>query len=184
MGRRVKEEGESESRSVIDRIRVEPPSEITLPERGQTSLWSSVTREPRPTDKGRQADMSAAEMPAGAAPERKPDWHSIDWKKVWRTVRRLQARIVKAVAEGRWNKVKALVYLLTHSFAGRALAILRVGRTQQRYVKFRGAGRAPAVSRSDLRVSRSFVCETLEKCRGSGQFSVSQPVSYSMYIKP
>jgi RNA-directed DNA polymerase len=70
--------------------------------------------------------MSAAEMLAGAAPERTPDWHSIDWRKVWRTVRRLQARIVKAVAEGRWNKVKALVYLLTHSFAGRALAILRV----------------------------------------------------------
>jgi RNA-directed DNA polymerase len=65
-------------------------------------------------------------MLAGAAPERTPDWHSIDWKKVWRTVRRLQARIVKAVAEGRWNKVKALVYLLTHSFGGRALAILRV----------------------------------------------------------
>ena len=55
-----------------------------------------------------------------------PDWHSIDWRKVWQTVRRLQARIVKAVAEGRWNKVKALVYLLTHSFSGRALAILRV----------------------------------------------------------
>jgi N-terminal domain of reverse transcriptase len=66
--------------------------------------------------------MSAAEMPAGAAPERAPDWHSIDWKKVWRTVRRVQARIVKAVAAGRWNKVKALVYLLTHSFVGRALA--------------------------------------------------------------
>ena len=70
--------------------------------------------------------MSAAEMLAGAAPGRAPDWHSIEWKKVWRTVRRLQARIVKAVAEGRWNKVKALVYLLTHSFGGRALAILRV----------------------------------------------------------
>ena len=70
--------------------------------------------------------MTAAEMPAGAAPERAPDWHSIEWKTVWRTVRRLQARIVKAVAEGRWNKVKALVYLLTHSFSGRALAILRV----------------------------------------------------------
>jgi RNA-directed DNA polymerase len=70
--------------------------------------------------------MSAAEMLAGAAPERTPDWHSLDWKKVWRTVRRLQARIVKAVAEGRGNKVKALVYLLTHSFSGRALAILRV----------------------------------------------------------
>ena len=70
--------------------------------------------------------MSAAEMLAGAAPNRTPDWHSIEWKKVWRTVRRLQARIVKAVTEGRWNKVKALVYLLTHSFGGRALAILRV----------------------------------------------------------
>ena len=101
---------------IIDRIRVEPPGEITLPERGQTSLWSSVTREPWPTDTGRQADMSAAEMPAGAAPDLAPDWHSINWKAVYRNVRRLQARIVKAVREGRWNKVKALVYLLTHSY--------------------------------------------------------------------
>src|SRR5881275_1073912 len=70
--------------------------------------------------------MSAAEMPAGAAPDVATDWHSINWKAVWRNVRRLQARIVKAVREGRWNKVKSLVYLLTHSFSGRALAILRV----------------------------------------------------------
>jgi len=70
--------------------------------------------------------MSAATTPAGATPDRGPDWHSIDWKKVARTVRRLQARIVKAVGEGRWGKVRALVYLLTHSFSGRALAILRV----------------------------------------------------------
>jgi RNA-directed DNA polymerase len=54
------------------------------------------------------------------------DWHSINWKKAYRTVRRLQARIVKAVREGRWHKVRSLVYLLTHSFSGRALAILRV----------------------------------------------------------
>src|SRR5438876_4045513 len=70
--------------------------------------------------------MSAAEKPAGAAPDPAKDWHSIDWKKVTRTVRRLQARIVKAIRAGRWGKVKSLVYLLTHSFAGRALAILRV----------------------------------------------------------
>src|ERR1700730_18575297 len=70
--------------------------------------------------------MSAAPTLAGAAPNTAVDWHSIHWKKVYRTVRRLQARIVKAVREGRWHKVKALVYLLTHSFAGRALAILRV----------------------------------------------------------
>src|SRR6266478_4767672 len=70
--------------------------------------------------------MSATAKFAGAAPEVAPDWHSINWKKVKRNVRRLQARIVKAIQEGRWGKVQALVYLLTHSFSGRALAILRV----------------------------------------------------------
>src|SRR5471030_88473 len=70
--------------------------------------------------------MSAAATLAGAAPGLATDWHSIDWRNVHRNVRRLQARIVKAVREGRWCKVKALVYLLTHSFSGRALAILRV----------------------------------------------------------
>src|SRR5215831_2039527 len=143
MRQRGRDEGGSKGRSVMDRIEGESSTEMGRPRRscrpprrwrtrsprresGLTSLGCSVTREPRPTDQGRQAEMSAAEMPAGAAPERRPDWHSIDWKKVWRTVRRLQARIVKAVAEGRWNKVKALVYLLTHSFSGRATAILRV----------------------------------------------------------
>ena len=70
--------------------------------------------------------MSAAATLAGAAPEVVPGWHSIPWRKVWRNVRRLQARIVKAIQEGRWGKVQTLVYLLTHSFSGRALAILRV----------------------------------------------------------
>src|SRR4051794_9024089 len=70
--------------------------------------------------------MSAAATLAGAAPGLAPGWHSILWRKVWRNVRRLQARIVKAVQEGRWGKVQALVYLLTHSYSGRAAAILRV----------------------------------------------------------
>ena len=41
-------------------------------------------------------------------------------------VRSLQARIVKATEEGRWNKVKALQYRLTHSYSARALAVERV----------------------------------------------------------
>jgi RNA-directed DNA polymerase len=126
MRRRVKDEGGSECRPGTGRIGVEPRGDITPPERGQTSLGSSVTREPRPTDSGGKADLSQAATPAGAAPRRTPDWNSIPWKKVWRTVRRLQARIVKAAREGRWNRVKALVYLLTHSYSGRATAILRV----------------------------------------------------------
>ena len=37
---------------------------------------------------------------------------------------------VKAIQEGRWGKVKALQYLLTHSFSGKALAIRRVTENQ------------------------------------------------------
>ena len=53
-------------------------------------------------------------------------WHGIHWADVHRQVRRLQARIVKATQEGRHNKVKALQWLLTHSFSGKALAVKRV----------------------------------------------------------
>ncbi len=73
--------------------------------------------------------MSAAHT-AGAASNTAVDWNSIPWSKVYRTVRRLQARIVQAVRAGKWHKVRALVYLLTHSFSGRALAILRVVNNQ------------------------------------------------------
>src|SRR5260370_28922001 len=114
----------------MGRIRVEPPGDSNRGESRQTSPRSSVTREPWPTDSGSEADMSAAATLAGAAPGLATDWHSIAWRQVWRNVRRLQARIVKATQEGRWGKVKALVYLLTHSFSGRAVAILRVTTNQ------------------------------------------------------
>ena len=58
------------------------------------------------------------------------DWHGIDWYRVQRNVRRLQARIVKAHQEGRYGKVKALQHLLTHSFSGKALAVRRVTENQ------------------------------------------------------
>lgn len=54
------------------------------------------------------------------------DWSAIDWRKVDKTVRRLQARIVKAQREGRHGKVKSLSRILTRSFAGRAMAVKRV----------------------------------------------------------
>lgn len=55
-----------------------------------------------------------------------PQWNQIDWADCERFVRRLQARIVKATREGRPGRVKALQWLLTHSFAGRAWAVKRV----------------------------------------------------------
>jgi RNA-directed DNA polymerase len=57
----------------------------------------------------------------------------MDWPKHERQVRRLQARIVKATREGRWGKVKALQWLLTHSQSGRALAVKRVTANQGRH---------------------------------------------------
>ncbi len=39
-------------------------------------------------------------------------------------------RIAKAIREGRWNKAKALQWLLTHSFYGKVLAIRRVTESQ------------------------------------------------------
>jgi RNA-directed DNA polymerase len=67
-----------------------------------------------------------AGQPTGALSTSTDAWHTIDWYAVHRTVRRLQARIVKAVQEGRWGKVRALQHLLTHSFSGKAIAVKRV----------------------------------------------------------
>jgi RNA-directed DNA polymerase len=69
--------------------------------------------------------MTAA-CPAGAVSRPVTDWHAIPWRKVYREVRRLQARIVQAVQAGRWGKVKALQRLLARSFSARALAVRRV----------------------------------------------------------
>jgi RNA-directed DNA polymerase len=67
-------------------------------------------------------------MCAASGPE--AQWERIDWSQCEQKVRRLQARIVKATQEGRHVKVKALQWLLTHSFHGRALAVKRVTHNQ------------------------------------------------------
>lgn len=65
--------------------------------------------------------------------ERLPDaaqletqWKSINWKKAEAEVNRLQARIAKATQEKKWNTVKRLQYLLTHSYYAKALAVRKV----------------------------------------------------------
>ncbi|MDF1534864.1 MAG: reverse transcriptase N-terminal domain-containing protein, partial [Methanosarcinaceae archaeon] len=53
----------------------------------------------------------------------KIQWNDIDWKKVIQSVNRLQTRITKAVKEGKWQLVKRLQYLVTHSFYAKLLAV-------------------------------------------------------------
>ena len=53
-------------------------------------------------------------------------WESIDWNKCEQAVNKLQARIVEAQKAGKFGKVKALQWTLTHSFYAKALAVKRV----------------------------------------------------------
>jgi RNA-directed DNA polymerase len=54
------------------------------------------------------------------------NWNQISWQRCEKNTRRLQARIVQATKVKRWNKVKALQYLITRSFSAKALAVKRV----------------------------------------------------------
>src|SRR5258707_3012152 len=62
----------------------------------------------------------------GAISSEAAEWFAINWPSVYRYVRRLQVRIVKAMKENRWNKVKVLQHLLTCSYSGKVLAVRRV----------------------------------------------------------
>ena len=63
---------------------------------------------------------------AGAILNSASAWDAADWRNIERNIGRLQARIVKAVQQKKWNKVRALQHLLTHSAGGKLLAIRRV----------------------------------------------------------
>jgi len=65
-------------------------------------------------------------LTTGASLRQPIAWHSINWAKVNRTVRRLQVRIVKAIQAGKRHKARALQYILARSFSGKALAVRRV----------------------------------------------------------
>ena len=53
-------------------------------------------------------------------------WKTIDWHKVEKSVNKLQTRITKAVLQNKWNLVKRLQHLLTHSYSAKLLAVRRV----------------------------------------------------------
>lgn len=54
------------------------------------------------------------------------NWKTIDWEQVHSEVMKLQVRIAKATKQGRWNKVKALQWLLTHSYYAKCLAVRKI----------------------------------------------------------
>ncbi len=93
---------------------------------GRLPLWSLITREFDETFKGEKQMVVTNQIVASASTDSNVSWHSINWSRCNRVIRSHQMRIVKAIQEGRWGKVKALQRLLTHSFSGKALAVRRV----------------------------------------------------------
>lgn len=69
----------------------------------------------------------------GASFSESRQWNQTNWLRCQKNTRRLQARIVQAVKEGRWNKVKTLQHLLTRSFSAKALAVKRVTTNKGKY---------------------------------------------------
>lgn len=74
--------------------------------------------------------MTAMVSPLTGAASSKTLWDSINWNSIEVEVYRLQMRIAKAIREGRHGRVKALQWLLTHSFHAKLLAVKRVVQNQ------------------------------------------------------
>ena len=76
--------------------------------------------------------MTTTAKPLIGATSTPPSWDAIGWQTVQKAVLQLQTRIAKATREGRWGKVKALQWLLTHSSSANLLAVRRVVRNSGR----------------------------------------------------
>lgn len=70
--------------------------------------------------------MSGYPSIVGASSDGELAWYAIDWHSCRHTVRRLQARIVKAVKVGRWRSVRSLQRLLVRSTCAKLLAVKQV----------------------------------------------------------
>ncbi len=73
-----------------------------------------------------EKQMDGPKNSCASSDHKESTWENIDWNKCEKAVSKLQARIVKAQKEGKFGKVKALQWTLTHSFYSKALAVRRV----------------------------------------------------------
>ena len=93
-------------------------------ERKPTSVWSIRTRKlGKPLKKEKQM---ITKQNVSASFCNRLHWNQIQWEQCEKHTKRLQARIVQAVKQRRWNKVKALQRLLTRSYSAKVLAVKRV----------------------------------------------------------
>jgi len=75
-------------------------------------------------------DWSNVMNVTGTLPHGPWNWHAINWRKVMRSVRRLQIRIAEAMRRGKRGKVHALRRILTRSLNAAYWAVRRVTENQ------------------------------------------------------
>ncbi len=110
--------------------RIGPPTRSYSPRKGADFRWVFLDENARRTSFTEETQMNAIPRTACASSGKALPWGRINWPCAQRTVRKLQARIVKATKEGRRSKVKALQWLLTHSRSGKVVAVKRVTENQ------------------------------------------------------
>ena len=123
----VEEDGVSKSPNVMLGIGANASRES-----GPTSVWSLIVKKLEKSLKEEKQMAVMVTTVTGASTSTIEGWHAINWQRCHENVKRLQARITKAVQTGKWNKVKTLQRLLTSSFSGKVIAVKRVTDNQGR----------------------------------------------------
>ncbi|NEQ11248.1 MAG: group II intron reverse transcriptase/maturase [Moorea sp. SIO4E2] len=67
----------------------------------------------------------------GIVTEQATEWHSIDWKKAYRLVRKLRRRIFLATREGNWKKVNKLQRLMLRSYSNILISVRQAAQLNQ-----------------------------------------------------
>src|SRR5438874_3462760 len=130
MAVRTAGQGESEGYSVMEQILVAPATGRQHHRTRKRADFPEVLHTRELGKSAYEAKQMTTAQAVGAVSSEAAEWYAIDWQAIHRNVRRLQVRIVKAVKERRWGKVRALQRLLTHSYSGKVLAVRRVTENQ------------------------------------------------------
>lgn len=112
-------------------------------------------------------------------------WHATNWQRCHENIKRLQARITKAVQAGKWNKVRALQRLLTSSWSGKAIAVKRVTENRGKKTpgvdkkiwatpecKYRGALALRKHGYRPMALRRIYIPKALDKKKGFRALSI------------